>query len=120
MILKVHVLKAAKMDDYFALMFKAMKSDQSVPRVVAFVKRLLQMAFLNEANFVAATLLVISEILKVRSDVRLEVYRFTSKRGQDLPSKVISAAAKKGNGALDDEDDDEEEVFQDVDRAMEE
>ena len=35
------------------------------------------MAFLNEANFVAATLLIISEIFKVRSDVKLEIYRFT-------------------------------------------
>ena len=41
LVLKVHMLKANKMDDYFALIFKAVKHDQDVPRVVAFIRRLL-------------------------------------------------------------------------------
>ena len=77
------------------------------------------MAFINESNFVAASLLVISEIFKVRSDVRLEIFRFTYKSTkQDLPANVISSVAKIGaDGADDDED---EEVFQDVDRVIDE
>ena len=94
LIMRVHLLKVAKMDDYFALMFKAMKSEKDVPRVVAFIRRLLQMSFVNESNFVAATLLVISEIFRVRSDVRLEVFRFTnSKANMDLPKSVLSSVA---------------------------
>ena len=79
------------------------------------------MSFINESNFVAASLLVISEIFKVRSDVRLEIFRFSYKSTkQDLPSKVISSAAKKGAAGGDDDDDEDEEVFQDVDRVIDE
>ena len=36
------------------------------------------MCFVNESNFAAATLLVISELLKVRKDVAMEVFKFNS------------------------------------------
>jgi len=58
--------KATSLDEYFGMVFKAIKSDESVPRAIAFIKRLLQMSYLNEANFTAASLLIISEILKSR------------------------------------------------------
>jgi hypothetical protein len=51
-----------------------MKADNSVPRVIAFIKRLLQMSFLNEANFTAASILIISEVMKARQDLRFAVY----------------------------------------------
>lgn len=63
LLLKVH---ATSLDDYFGLIFRAVKGDESVARATAFIKRLLQMTYLNECNFTAATLLVISEILKQR------------------------------------------------------
>jgi hypothetical protein len=63
LLLKCH---ATSLDDYFGLIFRAVKSDESVARATAFIKRLLQMTYLNECNFTAATLLVISEILKQR------------------------------------------------------
>ena len=66
LLLKVHMSKATSLDEYFGLVFNAVKSDDSVPRCIAFIKRLLQMAFVNEANFVAASLLIISEIVKLR------------------------------------------------------
>ena len=66
--------KSALMDDYFGLVFRAMKSDMSVSRIVAFIRRLLQMCLINEANFTAASLLVLSEILGCRADVRFELF----------------------------------------------
>jgi ribosome biogenesis protein MAK21 len=66
LLLKVHMSKATGLDDYFGLVFRAVKGDECVPRAIAFIKRLLQMSYLNECNFTAASLLVISEILKSR------------------------------------------------------
>ena len=73
-VLKVHLAKSARMDEYFGLVFRAMKSDKNVSRVVAFIRRLLQMSLINEANFTAASLLVISEVFNTRADVRFEIY----------------------------------------------
>ena len=75
-ILKVQLTKAAKMDEFFGLVFKAMKNDTCVGRVIAFLKRMLQMCFLNEASFTAASLLIFSEIIRVRKDVRLSLFSF--------------------------------------------
>ena len=36
------------------------------------------MCFVNESNFTAATLLVISELLKARKDVALEIFKFNT------------------------------------------
>lgn len=74
LVLKVHMSNSAQMDEYFGVVFKAIKADLSIPRCMAFIKRLLQMSFLNEANFTAASLLIISEIFKARNDLRTAVY----------------------------------------------
>ena len=80
------------------------------------------MCFINESNFTAGTLLVISELLKVRKDVAFEIFKFNSKQ-IDEEQKVISIHATKGKQADkvdENSDDDEEENFQDVDRVLEE
>ena len=58
------------------------------------------MAFNNEPNYAAATLLVVSEVIQARTDIRLALY------GMDGFNKTAKA----------DEDSDEEENFVDVDR----
>ena len=60
------------------------------------------MCFLNEAGFSAATLLIISELIRIKEDLKLTFYSF----GSFLTKK--SAAA---------DDSDEEEHFVDVDKA---
>ena len=62
--------KAAKLDEFFGLVFKSVRCDKSTPRALAFIKRLLQMCYINEVGFIAATMLVVSEILKVREDLK--------------------------------------------------
>ena len=44
------------------------------------------MTFVNESNFTAATLLVISELLKVRKDVEIEKFQ-----GLNFFSKTLNA-----------------------------
>ena len=41
MLLKVHLTKNAKLDEYFGLVFRAIKADNNVNRVAAFLKRML-------------------------------------------------------------------------------
>ena len=40
-LLKVHLAKLAKLDEYFGLVFRAVKADSNVKRVAAFLKRML-------------------------------------------------------------------------------
>ena len=84
------------------------------------------MCFVNESNFSAATLLVISELLKVRKDVALEIYKFNSQlkeKERHGDQGIISIHAKKRNDQglkAETSDSEEEENFQDVDRVLEE
>ena len=100
-ILKTHGQKS--MDDYFGLLFRAIKADKCVTRVIAFVRRLLQMCLVNEANFTAATLLVISEVLNTRPDARFEL--FQNKPQEKVTETVISKEAVQSS------DDEDEERF---------
>ena len=40
-VLRVHLAKLAKMDEYFGLIFRCIKADPNVKRVAAFLKRML-------------------------------------------------------------------------------
>ncbi len=53
------------------------------------------MCFVNESNFAAATLLVISELLKVRKDVSFEIFKHKTQLEKEEKS-VISIHARKG------------------------
>jgi ribosome biogenesis protein MAK21 len=87
-------------------MFKAMRSDSSVARVMAFVRRLLQMSLFNESNYTCASLLVINELLRSRQEIRYSVFTQVAK-------KTVSIKETKDS-------DSDEEVFQDVDRIEDE
>jgi ribosome biogenesis protein MAK21 len=49
---------------YLNLLFKAMKADSSVPRVMAFVKRLLQMLGLHQPPFICGALFLLGEVCR--------------------------------------------------------
>lgn len=107
--------KASNLDEYFGLVFKAIMADESVARSAAFIKRLLQMCYINEANFSAATLLIISEILKVRNDIRIQL--FDIKNGGAAGDGKGQQANADSNIKLDQaQSDEDEEVFIDVDK----
>ena len=72
------------------------------------------MCYVNEGNFTAATLLVISEIWRCRKDVTYEIFQFDvnrrSKEEAKESTKIIQSDAI-GISAAKDDSDDEEEVF---------
>lgn len=70
------------------------------------------MAYLNEASYIAACLLIVSEVLKIREDIRFLLFRkfngsINSKKGNPIQNKI----------SINDEDD-EEERFIDVDKLQ--
>jgi hypothetical protein len=69
-----------------------------VGRVLAFTKRLLQIAFHNDANFAAGSLLVVSEVIVARPDLKLHVYG-------------VDALINHSQTARTGDDDSDEEVF---------
>jgi CBF/Mak21 family len=69
-LLRVHLNKPAKLDEFFALVFK------SVKRVLAFVRRIIQMSTLNEAAYTAASLLIVSELIRAKDDLKFQLYSF--------------------------------------------
>ena len=105
-LLRVHLNKAAKLDEFFSLLFKAVKADNHPQRVLAFIRRIIQMATLNEASFTAASLLIVSELIREKSDLRFQLYSF------DTITKT-KRTAKSGDS------DSEEEHFRDVDKDEE-
>jgi len=84
------------------LLFRAMKVDTEMDRVCAFAKRMLQMTFISEANYTAATLLVLSEVIDSRTDLKLHLFGVSTVSGIKMDS-----------------DDSGEEHFEDVDRSEE-
>lgn len=69
-LLRVHLNKPAKLDEFFALVFKSVKADPNSHRVLAFVRRIIQMSTLNEASYTAASLLIVSELIRCKTDLR--------------------------------------------------
>jgi ribosome biogenesis protein MAK21 len=96
--------KATKLDEFFGLVFKSIKTDSNIPRIMAFIRRLIQMCYINEAGFSAATLLIISELIRVKEDLRFNLYSF-------------HGGSTRGNMRIDDSDD--EERFYDIDKLNE-
>jgi len=88
--LKVHLTKSTKMDDYFGLIFQAVKADKDSSRIVSFIRRLLQMTFINESSFAAASLLVINEIFKIKKDVKYQIFTFAKQEETAKPALVAN------------------------------
>jgi len=75
LLLRPHLThKPACLDDFFALLFKAVKADKHAARALAFVRRILQVATLNDAAWAAASLLIVSELVKEKQDMRFQLY----------------------------------------------
>jgi ribosome biogenesis protein MAK21 len=95
-LLDPRLLKSSKQTMYLNLLYRALKSDVSVRRVKAFVKRLLQVITLHDPGFVCGVLYLIVELQNVFPGVKAML---------DQPEM---------------QDDDEEEVFADAPEEGEE
>jgi ribosome biogenesis protein MAK21 len=56
------LVTSSKQAMYLNLLFKALKADASLPRVMAFVKRLLQMLGLHQPPFICGALYLLGEV----------------------------------------------------------
>ena len=115
-LLRVHLNKPSKLDEYFSLLFKSIKADPNPARVLAFVRRVIQMSTINEASFTAACLLIISELIRCKDDLRFQMYsldQISNRKGAVGPSGKKSQAKHADS-------DSEEERFIDVDKLEEE
>ena len=75
LLLRPHLThKPACLDGFFALLFKAVKADKHAARALAFARRILQVATLNDAAWAAASLLIVSELVKEKQDMRFQLY----------------------------------------------
>eukprot|EP00347_Sterkiella_histriomuscorum_P015659 403356183 len=107
-LLKVHLTKANKLDEFFSLIFKSIKADTNIPRVLAFFRRMLHMCFINETGYTAATLLIISELIKLKDDIKFNLYSFDFSRSTKPSHKTVNV-----------NDSDDEERFYDIDKLQE-
>lgn len=95
---------------YFHIIHRAVHIDSNIARAKAFIKRLLQMALLFSPSKACGALIVISKILKTKSE--LKCFHF-----QDIKMKKSSLYETKNKLGLkpeNDDDDDEEERYLDV------
>ena len=56
------LITSSKQAMYLNMLFKALKADTSLPRVMAFVKRLLQMLGLHQPPFICGALYLLGEV----------------------------------------------------------
>lgn len=96
------------MDEFFALVFKSIKADPDNGRVMAFIRRIIQMSTLNEAAFSAACLLIISELIKVKDDLKFQLFSF---------DQIANINSTRTKGKHDEDEDSEEEHFVDADKV---
>ena len=73
-LLRMNLTKPAKLDEFFQLLFKSMKTDDNAERVCAFIRRLLQLSSLTDTNVAAGCLLIVSELLYLRKEVKLVLF----------------------------------------------
>lgn len=64
------LLMSSKQAMYLNLLFKALKHDTSLPRVMAFVKRLLQMLTLHQPPFICGALYLLGELFNTTPGLR--------------------------------------------------
>ena len=74
LILRTANTSGGQLDEFFALLFKSIKADKNAERSLAFVRRILQLSTLNDSAFTAATLLIVSELIKEKADLRFQLY----------------------------------------------
>ncbi|KAJ2471736.1 RNA-binding ribosome biosynthesis protein mak21, partial [Coemansia sp. RSA 2322] len=54
---------------YLNVLYRALKTDSNVPRVMAFIKRIMQVCLYNQAEFVSGALFLVSQILSLNPQI---------------------------------------------------
>ncbi|KAF2085117.1 CBF-domain-containing protein [Saccharata proteae CBS 121410] len=95
-LLDPRLLTSSKQIMYLNLLYKALKTDVSIKRVKAFVKRLLQVVTLHEAPFVCGVLYLISELQTVFPSIKTMLS--TPELGDDDEEEHFVDAPEEGEG----------------------
>ncbi|KAI9503222.1 RNA-binding ribosome biosynthesis protein mak21 [Coemansia spiralis] len=83
---------------YLNVLFRALKTDDSVPRIMAFVKRIMQICLYNQAEFASGALFLVSQILSINTRIYTML---TQPEDNDDEEKIVDA------GSDDDSDEDD-------------
>lgn len=94
------IIHTTKHSMFLNLLFRALKRDDSLPRLRSFVKRVLQVCLSSPPQLTCGLLYLVSELLKGRPEVRI--------LNQEIPTCTVTI----------EDDDDEEEHFKDVDECQ--
>ena len=116
MLLNPELRTSSKQALFLNVLYGALRRDKSVPRVRAFVKRILQSAVHDQANFVCSALIVVSELLRVHKDIADMVLE---------PEIYVVPAEKKPRhdgkeGAQDEQEEEEEEQVEGIEEKEKE
>ncbi len=93
------IIHTTKHSMFLNLLFRALKRDESLPRLRCFVKRILQVCLSCPPPLSCGLLYLVSELLKERPEIRMLI-----------PDIAVSTVTLDG-------DDDEEEYYKDVDEG---
>lgn len=69
------ILHCSLAELFFDLLLISIKQDESTPRILAFLKRLLQLCFTAEPNFIATTLIMIGRIVKEKEGLEILLHQ---------------------------------------------
>lgn len=69
------VLNTSLAEVFFDLLLISIKEDQNLARKLAFIKRILQICFSAQANFIATTLLMLNNIIQESEAVKIKIHQ---------------------------------------------
>lgn len=69
------ILHCSLAELFFDLVLISIKQDENINRALAFMKRMLQLCFSAQANFIATTLIMIGKILEEKESLRIVMHQ---------------------------------------------
>ncbi|KAJ2413542.1 RNA-binding ribosome biosynthesis protein mak21 [Coemansia sp. RSA 2530] len=76
---------------YLNVLYRALKADSNMPRVMAFIKRIMQVCLYNQAEFVSGALFLVSQILSLNP----QIYTMLTQPEDDDDDEQAEAARTK-------------------------
>jgi hypothetical protein len=68
---------------FFDLLLLSMKEDQNMNRTLAFIKRLLQLCFEAQSNFIVTCLILIGKVIIEKEEIRIMMKQKENVLGDD-------------------------------------
>lgn len=91
---------SSKQTYFLNLLFNSVKKDEAVPRIKAFVKRLLQICFSQNSPFVCGSFMLISEVMKVKNNTSLFQFDSSLLANNDILKNSLQNENSKFKGLI--------------------